>query len=235
LQDISTDESRDDDTIIFICYLDLIRAEKARWKTFFNVDIEPLALPANLEEILNAPCPFWGKQGKRVKDTHMLTFIPSEIQGARFVLQKLKEMLEKINIPNRYCRVSMFQKEWCRNDPWECIKQGSARWVLLTKECVPDTFTEMEVLTLFNHVVKLQECKYFLPTATDAVVSIVMEFLTSGTMLFPAPIFTCCVDTYKPDKTFRQLIVGGFSKESLSIGYHKEKSNYHGIAGCRTL
>jgi len=127
----------------------------------------------------------------------MLTFIPSEIQGARFDLQKLKGMLEKVNIPNRYCGVSMFSRNSFISS--EYIKQGSARWVSLTKECVPDTFTNIEVVPLITHAVNLHEYKYFLPTATDVVVSIVMEFLSSGTMLFPAPIFTYCADTYKLD------------------------------------
>eukprot|EP00540_Astrosyne_radiata_P000297 CAMPEP_0116823504 /NCGR_PEP_ID=MMETSP0418-20121206/875_1 /TAXON_ID=1158023 /ORGANISM="Astrosyne radiata, Strain 13vi08-1A" /LENGTH=1063 /DNA_ID=CAMNT_0004451765 /DNA_START=1006 /DNA_END=4194 /DNA_ORIENTATION=- len=62
------------------------------WKEYIgDVGAEP-PLPANIDEILDGPCPFW--EGKRVRDTHILTMIPSHVNGQSFSLDLLGELIE---------------------------------------------------------------------------------------------------------------------------------------------
>jgi len=51
----------------------------ADWKKYFgDVGVEP-PLPANIDAILNGPCPIWS--GKKVKETHLLMLVPSTVNG----------------------------------------------------------------------------------------------------------------------------------------------------------
>ncbi|MCB1073127.1 MAG: hypothetical protein KDK96_08530, partial [Chlamydiia bacterium] len=65
---------------------------KAKWEKYFgDIGVEP-PLPSNIEEVLNSPCPFW--EGKKVKETHLLTLIPSTINGIPFNLDLMEQLIQ---------------------------------------------------------------------------------------------------------------------------------------------
>jgi len=52
---------------------------KAKWTKYFgDIGTEP-PLPADIDKIIHGPCAIWA--GKRVRETHMLTLIPSHVNG----------------------------------------------------------------------------------------------------------------------------------------------------------
>lgn len=62
------------------------------WELFYGEVGEVCPLPDDIDKILNEACPYW--PGKKVSETHMLTFIPSSVNGEVFNIKKLGELVK---------------------------------------------------------------------------------------------------------------------------------------------
>lgn len=61
------------------------------YTTYLGVTVDQVTpLPAHIQEILAAPCPF--SRGKQVKDTHILVLLPATVNGTHLTLNKLREL-----------------------------------------------------------------------------------------------------------------------------------------------
>src|ERR1700733_14909271 len=69
----------------FLSVIPAVSFGKAQCEKYFgDVGIEP-PLPPDIEQILDASCPFW--PGKKVKETHLLTLIPQTVNGQSLTLK----------------------------------------------------------------------------------------------------------------------------------------------------
>jgi hypothetical protein len=108
---------------------------KAAWAMYFgDIGVEP-PLPSNIQAILQSPCPFWGKEGKKVQDTHLLVLIPQMINGRPFTLKYLEELIQKplLGFPIKFRGFDMGE---CYNPNTQV---QSSYWVLMTKEIIPES------------------------------------------------------------------------------------------------
>ena len=68
------------------------------WKKYFKVNVgEETPLPSNLEEILHAKAPFLledEQASQRVRENHILTLIPAQVDGEPFTLDKLGSLIQ---------------------------------------------------------------------------------------------------------------------------------------------
>lgn len=74
---------------------------KKAWGIHFgDVGIE-LPLPSNIQSILNSPCPIWSNffKKKKVEGTHMLTLIPTKVNGHPLTINSLGKLIKK-GFPN---------------------------------------------------------------------------------------------------------------------------------------
>jgi hypothetical protein len=188
-------------------------------------------LPLNIYEILQSPCPFW--PGKRVKDTHILVFIPRTVTRiingnsvtTPLTLRTLDELLKSSNngtgVGYGYIWDKILQEHG--DTP---IKES--HWVLMTNDVIPGSRNQ----TYAHQKSLVENAGYEVPSILDAAASILLEYIRSGRRLFSNKpwTYTRCqqaVNGY-------QLVVGGFAPAGLGVDYYDNFGNeYHGVAGLR--
>ena len=143
------------------------------WEKHYG-KVEEVPKPDNIEEILNAPCPFW--PGKKVRDTHMLTLIPATVDGKPFTLDLLSQLIQnpKAGYKNK---ISLKVKtENCLNQ--EPIKD--AYWVLMTKNIVSKKRSYIDQKKQIQDV----GLDYRIPTVLEATTSILTHYVRRGERLY---------------------------------------------------
>ena len=151
---------------------------KDQWALYFgDIGTEP-PLPPNIEEILNAPCPFW--PDKKVKETHLLTLIPATVNGKPLTLKTLGELIKSPKQGTATKYRSFY--------PGEYKDEGTpqSHWVLMGRDVLPGTRSKSyaEQQKVLSSYKDKGGAPYEAPLLLDATVSILMEHVRSGTRLF---------------------------------------------------
>ena len=198
---------------------------KADWEKYFGeIGLEP-PLPANIEKILNLPCSFWA--GKKVKETHLLVLIPSEVNGVPFTMNYLEELIKKPNNGHatRYKYYTDYAKEALGD------RSYPSHWVLMTRDIIfgskgKNYLNCCELVVNHSNKTGLH---YELPHLLEATTSILMHYVRTGERLYSSLVWTYSQDSYEG----RLLIVGGFAPGGLSV-YSSSGSKYddNGVACC---
>jgi serine/threonine protein kinase len=201
---------------------------KAQWEKYFgDIGVEP-PLPSDIEQILNAPCPFF--PGKKVRETHLLTLIPQTVNGQPLTLKSLGELVKAPNQGHstqyRYFDIGEY------TDPSAPV----AHWALLTRDVIPGSRNKLyadQHALVASHAQKTR-VPYQVPTILDAAVSIFIEYVHSGVRLYgdSPETFTRCHEKY--DAKW-QLIVGGFAPAGLYVDYVNGDDEYFGVGPLRKL
>ncbi|MCP5510104.1 MAG: U-box domain-containing protein [Chlamydiales bacterium] len=169
---------------------------KAKWSQYFggfgDIGEEP-PLPADIEQILDSPCPIW--PDKKVCETHLLTLIPSHIDGKYLTLRKLDEMIRRPQgggQPIKYNYWPPYTKEFTH--------QKENTWVLMTREVLPNGLSSAELS-------KKSGLPYEVPSIVEAVTSIFMEGVKTGRELYVGhrPDRGCDYFTFTEDAYYRIL------------------------------
>jgi NLR family CARD domain-containing protein 3 len=199
---------------------------KAKWEQYFgDVGIEPL-LPPDIEQILNASCPFW--PGKKVRETHLLTLIPQTVNGQPLTLERLGELVQKPKQgqSTKYQGFSLGE--------YTDLPASASHWVLFSRDVIPESrsksYADQQALVA-SHVQKTKT-PYQVPTILDAAVSIFMEYVQSGTRLYSdSPgTFTWCQEKYDAQW---QLLVGGFAPGGLDVNSYDGVRENRGVGVLR--
>jgi hypothetical protein len=201
----------------------------AEWeKHFGNVGPEP-QLPANIEETLNRPCPFW--PGKRVRDTHMLTLIPATINEDPFTLNTFSALTR--NPKSGYkaeFNIGPEVQENLENKPIE-----NSYWVLMTKDIVPESYGPGKAKGFAvdkNELFRGKNRTYEAPKVLEAVTGILTHHARRGHRIYiteqndafsETRTYTHCQEIVSMDN--HSFCVGGFcgpgtSSNSGFYGYH---------------
>ncbi len=177
---------------------------KAKWERYFgDIGVEP-PLPLNIEQILEAPCPFC--QGKKVHETHLLTLIPAKVNNKPLKLKLIGKLVKKPlqGNPTKFSCLSIGEYK----DPAAPV----SHWALMSRGIIPDSRNK----SLQKQQLVQNYVDYQVPTILDAVVSIFTEYVSTKTRLYhdnPAT-FTRCQEKY--NKTWG-LAVGGFGSNGLTV------------------
>jgi hypothetical protein len=194
------------------------------WSQYFGEVGSAPPLPANIDKILNSSCPFW--KGKRVKDTHLLVLVPATVDGKRFTLDLLGDLIKSPQRGDKKteyrCYGSYVQKELGAQSP------HNSYWVLMTRDVLPDsrgkTYDAQEALVAAH--TRRKRLPYEMPDALSVATSILLYHAHTGERLYTdAPsTYTRCQE--RVGNNDHPVVVGGFSSEGLDV------RNYYYVHYC---
>ncbi len=207
------------------------------WNKYFGEIGEGAPLPADIDQILSSPCPFWPE--KTVRDTHLLVLMPKTVNGQPLTVNLLDKLiqaprnqgraLEKLVINHRFAGGE--GDVWVVNKPY---------WVLMTKEAIPDSehrwYAERRALIRAYP-------DYQMPLTIEAATCILANYVRSGTRLFPDRDKN---SNREITSTFCEELIGRISKVQMAVGYFSPRGlqiypkleryiESHGIAAVRRL
>ncbi|MBS0615428.1 MAG: hypothetical protein JSR58_02620 [Verrucomicrobia bacterium] len=203
---------------------------KAKWEKYFgDVGVEP-PLPADIEAILQSPCPFWGKEGKKVGETHLLVLIPQTLNGKPLTLQNLHKLFKN---PKQGFSVG-YHGFYPGNYNADTITIAS-HWVLMTRDVIPGSRNKS-----YSYQEKLvsQAPSYKVPKVLDATICIFTEYVRTGSRLYSDMTYTRNQEMWNKDW---HLVIGDFSEYGLNVNINGDNvcgfwdCDIVGIAGLRKL
>lgn len=202
------------------------------WLRYFGEVGQVPPLPSTIDDFLKEPCPYW--EGKLVRDTHILTLMPTAVDGRPFSLTLLEELIRRpkggrYSLQNGYRQYLPELKSQLGS-----ISPGSAYWFLITKDIVPDSR-----LKVYEEQLPLLQEKRRAPKALEVMTAILMHYVATGERLYtnkPRWSFTRCEESLADD----YVIVGGFEPRG-PIAWNLElnkrdctsRNRHIGIAGVK--
>jgi hypothetical protein len=185
------------------------------WSQYFGEVGSAPPLPANIDEILSNPCPFW--EGKRVKDTHLLVLVPATVDRKRFTLDLLGDLIkspQRGDKKTEYRRYGGYVKiELGAQSP------GSSYWVLMTRDVLPgsrDKTYDAQKTLIAAHASRL-DLPYGMPDALSAATAILLHHARTGERLYTDAPWTHTRCQERVDKDIYSVVVGGFSSGGLIV------------------
>ena len=187
--------------------------ERKEWEVVFGEVGDVPSLPSDIEQILNSDCPYF--EGKKIKETHLLTLIPKTVNKKPLTLRSLGNL-------RGTTKYDVLNVEKHADTP---VKKPY--WVLVTKDVIPSSrnknFKEQQSLVAIN---------YSIPKAIEVAVTILLHQAKTGESLYSDnPLtYTLCeekVGAY-------QICVGSMGKAGLRIFYFDNSTQESvGIASLR--
>lgn len=169
-------------------------------------------LPENIEEIWEGPCHIF--PDKKVKDTHVLVYLPTTVDDKPLTLKTIGEIAKRFFLKSdkgyRYI-LDKIEKQM-GNQP-----VTAAGWILMTKTVIDGSRNASYAIqqTMITELAKKAKVAYNVPSALEATICILTHYMRTGTRLFSNNPFTYTrcqesIDGYK-------LVVGGFSPVGLDV------------------
>lgn len=204
-------------------------------KHFGSIEAEP-PLPKNIDQILNAPCPFW--PGKKIKDTHILVLIPKTINNQPLSLNVLDNLARN---PKMGSATELnFSHDKRRVEIGNCAS-GDTQWALMTKDIVPKSTDKMfqdQVNKLYKYTKD-----YTFPEAYEAAACILLHFLSTGERLFSKKYIRCRTKSAEARAEYNReeyaypefydcyYSIGCFEKNCVDIVVHVKGKRCHDLIG----
>lgn len=158
-----------------------------QWEKFSCQLSDIPKLPKEIFQILDSPCPFW--PGKKIEETHFLTFVPGTINNQPYHPNALEKMIDS--------PVQGFQSTF-DVDVQEKYGRSSEHphWILITKEAIPRSENKD-----YNEQLSLVKVKahYDAPSYLEAVTSIFINY--AGSDNAESSLTTRCKESIR-DNTF---------------------------------
>lgn len=206
--------------------------DASAWSRYFGDVGEAPALPGSIEQILDSRCPFWGDQGKQVRETHLLTLIPSTVNGRRLALNLLGDLIQSPKNDGHATNYVYYSADVSRD--LGDVSPGGAYWALLTRDVLPGSCSKDYAL---QKALVAKYPGYALPSTLEVVTSILCHHVRSKEhLLSDAPLtYTRCKDVIASGGIDYPVVVGGFSLAGLYIhdDLYNYNFNYYGVVGFR--
>ena len=206
----------------------------ALWRKHFGVAVDGHipSLPSDIDAILDGPCPFWPTQ--KVRDTHVLVLVPSEVDGAPFTLNKLGELIRSWFPDNEEGYGSY--PEPVSVHLGDRVSPKAPYWVLMTRFVLPesqDMSYRLQDDLLKTHAVKTPSLDYGLPSALEASTAILAHYVRSKERLFSdaPPTYTRCKDLAGWSNGKSPVFVGNFGSSGLH--FNSRSNDGCGVSVCR--
>ena len=208
--------------------------DAAVWARYFGEVGSAPALPSDIAEVMNGPCPFWA--GQRVRDTHLLALIPGQVAGKALTLDYLGALIKS---PRGHGHKTQYRGDWYAKHVSPALGSkvsGSSYWVLMTKDVLPGSRYKSyaDQRKLLAEYASGTGLDYSVPSALEAAVVVLLHHVRSGECLYSDnPLtYTRCRDKIAG----YPAVVGGFSSGSLHVNSHIIYGYDHsndGISGLR--
>lgn len=201
------------------------------WKQYFGeVGVEP-ALPDDIDEILNSPCPFW--PGERVKDTHLLVLMPSVVNGKPFTLNLLEKLVAVPKKEEHNTRYNVYDN--CVQRSLGNQSFGSSYWALMTRDTLLKSrgktyAAQKDSIAAHVHLVGLP---YRMPHVLEAATVMLSHYVRTGERLYAYDPFTYtrCQDVIADDYHNKlSIVVGGFFDKGLCISTSNSINCEYGVS-----
>jgi energy-coupling factor transporter ATP-binding protein EcfA2 len=206
------------------------------WSQYYGEVGEAPALPRDITQILDAPCPFWPE--KQVKDTHLLVLMPATVDGEPFTLNLLAKLVQRPKNGGYKTKYKFYGDETKaqigNNSPYRSY------WLLMTRDVLPESRDkwwsgQRELVAAHASRTGLP---YELPRALEAATAILTHYVRNGERLYGDAPYTCtsCQESISvlPILPCFPAVVGGLASSGLRIyDYGYDFSNDGGVAGFR--
>jgi hypothetical protein len=196
------------------------------WEQYFGEVGAVSPLPANIDEILNSPCPFW--EDKQVKDTHLLVLVPAMVDERPFTLDLLGDLIKSPKGGGSKTKYDYYDSTV--KEELGAKSPGSSYWVLMTRDVLPgsrDKTYDAQKALVAAHASRLV-LPYEMPDALSAATAILLHHARTGERLYTDdPLtYTRCQEKVLGNKY--SVIVGGFCSGGLDVysddGVHDDGS-----------
>lgn len=196
---------------IVVDYLENYRCfGESEWTLLGRVNPAPL-LPIGFSAIWKGACPIF--PAKKIRETHMLVYIPSTLDGQPLTLKKLGEITKSYFPESERGYGFIWQ---LLVDAGKSIDQS--RWVLMTKDVLPGSRNKnyAEQQKMIAKLVEKSLINYEVPETLEAAICILSQYFVSKERLFhDNPVtFTICKELVPKTPP---IFVGGFSLNGLCL------------------
>ena len=200
------------------------------WNEYFGDVGEVPELPKNLDQILDEPCPFI--EGETVRDTHILTLIPANLDGKAFTLNRLSEVIEK---PKKGFKSKISESFKSIKDCVGNKRNPKPYWVLMSKEICVNRITHEEAVEFIS-----KKPNYKLPSTLEAATSFLTHYVRKGEDLGYPKVYESGIAlasrtlyTYCEEKSSNELpiVVGSFYDKTISIKEFNSEEESIELAG----
>jgi len=199
------------------------------WNSLFGrVDLAPTP-PPELEELLQSKCPFF--EGKTVKESHWLVYIPKTVDDKPLTLNTMEEFAKnpKSNINHK----SQLRQRWEGDIVREVHGDSneSSCWVLITRHVIPNS--RYKSYSKQQALIESSARDWQVPSLRDAIVCVFAKYAKSGErMVSDKPwTFTRCREQARD----RQALIGGFDSTGLYVGLSRYEDFKFGILAVRKI
>lgn len=186
-------------------------------------------LPPNIEAILQGPCPFFS--GKEVRETHLLVYMPTTVNGQSLTLNILGLLAKRHFFP-----ASETSYRYIGDDVVKELGDmplAKSSWVLMTKDVLPESRSKSyaEQQYLVTTLATRANIAYEVPKTLEAAVCILTHYISVRTCLFSKSpwTFARCQENVHGS----QMVVGGFSPSGLFVNFNSSDNNRFGVATLR--
>lgn len=195
-----------------------------RWRNYFG-KVKEIQLDGKIWRVLQSPCPFF--PNRRVADTHMLFFLPKEVDGKPLTLDRFQKLVSPefgVNLKKQarsYEGIDIPDILRAR-DPLDSLNMDIGNphsyFILMPTSVVPGSKNEP-----FEEQTQRIPMEYTVPKLHEAVAGIFLEKIRTKKPLFPEdpttkkPTYISCEGVFPCRMGLIVPTVSGFSP-TLSIG-----------------
>ncbi|MBS0615003.1 MAG: hypothetical protein JSR58_00435 [Verrucomicrobia bacterium] len=196
---------------------------KEAWNSHFGDVGEVDPIPEALVKALEEPCPFIA--GKKVKETHIACWIPTNVNGTSLTLNTLGKLVKK-QLRGHASKYSYIWPQAQTDHGDKPLQKG--HWILLTK-----TVLEGSRNKTYDQQKQLVESYpgYEVPTALSTAIALFMHRAKTGERLYNDSPWTYTRCRERSNR--RPLVVGGFEAGGLCIHNYYYDHDKIGVGGQR--
>ena len=185
------------------------------YETIFGVSVDNAPpLPAEVTpELLNSECPL-SKDGRLVKDTHVLVLVPKELDGSPLTLNSIRERAEKV-CTDRSMDRAFYEQDWYDDESFANTATKESHWALIPTVELPDSTNKTDSAQL-EELKKYPE--YETVPVIDQVLSIELPYLKNhGNADYQRPFENMYGRCEERDSDGYRVYVGGFGSSGLLV------------------
>lgn len=214
---------------------------KEEWNDHFGDVGEALRLPQDIGKILWAPSfGVEGYEGKRVWNSHLLTLIPTKVDGKPYCLNLLEDLIQS---PRKGSKTKYDNYPDYVKNPYGSSCFSGSHWVLMMRNVlVGSRYKNYESqVELVEAYAKKTGIPFRVPNILAAATCILMHHVKSGERLYNnSPwTYTRCQEKsesgYQIDKSGYQISIGGFYPRGLDIDCFDYNFICYGVTAVREL
>lgn len=145
---------------------------KPIWEQFFG-RVDDVSFPDNIEDILNAPCPFSPFSDNKVRDTHILVLITPHVDGTYLTIENVVKSPKLHQHKTQYLHIPMqlLKNQRPHSYPY---------WLLMKKVVYEETCDRT-----YQEQISMLPVNYCVPDVFEVAICLLTTYLATGERLMP--------------------------------------------------